>query len=428
MFKHLSSTRFAGFPRTRATICCLLGVLLLGATLRLAFPGSIEFKHDETESLWYIEKYQSGEIGVPLLGQPSSSGLRHPALGAWFFMGFGVLFDVQTPIGLSRIVQVFSIIALVALLIFAWRLPESYRYREAWIWCFILSAVNPHQVLLERKAWHPSLLPFFVLLLWVGWWARERSRAAAFTWGMMGLWVGQLHIGGFFFTIGLFFWTLAFDLKRVEIKWRWWLLGNAMGVITMLPWLYWMFFDRDGGDMNMKPHRWLMPKYFAYWFRNAFGWNSKYPFGQDVWDFYSRPYSTYFVGVVHLLLVFLAGYAIFLLLKMLKAWWKEREAKVAKPQDDTIFLLKAACLGTGIFATLSAINITRYFHLNVYPLPALFLAVLFLTHARGARKFLTLLFSLQLILTMSLLLYISTRELRIKGDFGNPYFQQISVP
>src|SRR5262249_35004334 len=158
--------------------------------LRLVWAEDIEYKGDE---YWTFQRTQA--VGrtepFPWVGMPTSAGFVNPGMSAWVFLALGKLAAAQSPPDLARAVQGLNVRALVLLVGFALRVVPR-EEREFWLWGAALAAVNPVAVLFHRKIWPPSVLPLFTLVLLAGWWRRER-RWGAFTWGLVGALVGQIH-------------------------------------------------------------------------------------------------------------------------------------------------------------------------------------------------------------------------------------------
>ncbi len=129
------------------------------------------------------------------------------------------------PTSLARAVQILAIAAIGVLVWFSYRCVPSGE-REPWLWAAAILSVNPLAVLFERKIWPPSVLPIFVSFMLIAWWKRERFWGA-FAWGLIGAWIGQIHMGAFFFAGGFAAWALLFDRKQVA--WRGWLAGSFLG-------------------------------------------------------------------------------------------------------------------------------------------------------------------------------------------------------
>jgi hypothetical protein len=130
-------------------------VLVVGALLRLAWGRDIEFKHDES---FMFERAMNAGISEPFpwVGMPSGVGTPNPGLSIWLFVGLARLFNIVTPPGLARAVQLSNVIALALAMIFALRLVER-RERQWWLWAIALACVNPR----ARRTRSGSLTSFW---------------------------------------------------------------------------------------------------------------------------------------------------------------------------------------------------------------------------------------------------------------------------
>src|SRR5439155_18272498 len=157
----------------------LVAALILGAVLRLVWVNDIEFKADEAWTFQQArEAARSGPF--PWLGMPCSAGFRNPGMSIWVFLLFSKVVGVDEPTNLARAVQILSIVAIMFLVIFAWRWI-GVDEREPWLWAAALVSLNPVAVVFHRKIWPPSVLPIFSLAMLAGWWRREHWWGA-FVW------------------------------------------------------------------------------------------------------------------------------------------------------------------------------------------------------------------------------------------------------
>jgi hypothetical protein len=78
-----------------------------------------------------------------------------------------------------------------------------------------------------------------LLALWVS--HRYRlTRWGAFSWGLVGAIIGQVHLSGWFVAFGLIVGTLIaerFEMMPRSAHWRMWLLGTGLGLLPAIPWL-----------------------------------------------------------------------------------------------------------------------------------------------------------------------------------------------
>src|SRR3954447_12432587 len=221
----------------------LAAAVLVGTLLRLVWSADMEYKADEAR-LWALAFHGAW----PWVGDASGVGVPNPGMGIWVFSGLKAVLPVDSPLGLGRAVMALNVLALAGLAVFAMRAIAPER-REPWLWATALVALSPPAVLFSRKIWIQSVLPPFVLAALAGWWFRARA-AGAFTWGLAGAWLGQIHMSGFFFAAGLAGWTALF--ARRSARWRWWLAGSVVGALTLLPWLHHVLTHPGGGARSLR--------------------------------------------------------------------------------------------------------------------------------------------------------------------------------
>lgn len=147
--------------------------VLLGAVLRAVWIEDIEYKADEQ---WTFERTQTSGRTQPLpeVGMLTSIGIPNPWMSLGAFVGLARLAGAQDPPSLARAIEIANTGALVLLVLFAWRCVRVSE-REAWLWAIALLALNPLNVLYDRKIWPPTILPLVVLALVAGWRYRDRS-------------------------------------------------------------------------------------------------------------------------------------------------------------------------------------------------------------------------------------------------------------
>ena len=224
----------------------VLGAVGLGLVLRLIWPSDMEYKNDEHYA--YIHALSATPS---LLGERASVGIPNPGMGEWVFWLVAhlerLLWDgTPSPVALDRGVMVLNAVALVALVAFVFKVVSP-REREPWLYATALLAVNPMATLFSRKLWIECLLAPLSLAMLFAWW-RRRSRGGAFAWGVLGLWLGQIHMTGLFLAPALVLWTALFD--RRSVRWRWWLAGCAVGPVTLVPWLVHILSSHSVGAHN----------------------------------------------------------------------------------------------------------------------------------------------------------------------------------
>lgn len=418
----------------------LAAALVVGAVLRLIWGLDIEYKFDEQ---WMFERTQRAgvEEELPLHGMPTSAGFLNPGLNVWIFVGLARTFGVVDPPGLAKCVQIASILALLVLLLFAVRLVPR-EQREPWLWAIALMALNPIAVVYHRKIWQPCLFPLAIAAFLIVWWKREKGWAS-FLWGLLGALLGQIQMAGFFFAGGFALWTLLFD--RRSVRWKWWLAGSVVGTLPLLPWLHYLA-TRPETEAVRNSSLWnlLVPKFWLRWLTYPLGLGANFVLGSDFRDLLRYPVingtPTYLVGVLHLVLVGLAG----LILVRGGRWaWAHRSRwrDVFTGQGSRTFLaLAAAAWGFGLLMTASTMQFHRHYMLVALPLPFVWLAWLALARKDTAeekpaprrrpwlpspRATLAALCVVQGLISLAMLGYIHVNQRRIRGDFGVPYGAQI---
>jgi hypothetical protein len=208
--------------------------LICGGALRWVWIEDMEWKNDEQ---WSYRMSQ--EVGRtrpwPSVGMETSLHFPNPGLSVWTFVAIGRA--ANTPTSMAHAIVLLNIIGLLG---FAWAvrdcIPAS--QREPWVWGLALQAVSPYAIRLSRKVWPPSILTPLLLLLWLS--HRYRLvRWGAFTWGLVGALIGQVHLSGWFVAMGLVIGTALAEvcgsLPRSR-SWHWWFLGTVLGLLPTVPW------------------------------------------------------------------------------------------------------------------------------------------------------------------------------------------------
>src|SRR5262249_6369744 len=149
-----------------------------------------------------------------LIGMPSSAGLPNSGMSFWVFLAMSSILTLGDPLALARAVQLMNVVAILLLATFALKGVERSE-REPWLWSVALVSVNPLAVLVSRKIWPPDALSIFTVAMLVGWWYRRRWWGA-FVWGVVGALLGQIQLGGFFFSAAFVGCTLLFDRHSVR--------------------------------------------------------------------------------------------------------------------------------------------------------------------------------------------------------------------
>lgn len=409
--------------------------LAAGAALRLLWGLDLEYKADERFTFEY-----SQEIGVsrswPWLGMPTSAGPRNPGMSLWVFLGLTHLSGAEDPVTLARAVQVLNLIALLAMVAFVFAVVPV-KEREPWLWAVALVCLNPLQILFHRKIWPPSILLIFMLALLVGWYRRERSWGA-FSWGLMGVIMGQIHISGFFLTAGFALWAFLFDRKSV--RWGAWICGCALAILPMLPWI-WHVATYMGEGSSLEKTAWTCLFEFRFWLRwvtEPFGLWVSYSLGKDFGEFLSWPLlvgqPTYGMLALHGLVILLAV-AIFI--RWGQVLWQERsrwQDWITGRSSATAFTLAATVWGFGLLLTLSTKPVFRHYVVVAVPLGFVWLARVALAsnenhsaRLRLGRAMLLTLCLTQGLISWQFFTYIHNQDRTIAGDFWMPYRVQLQT-
>ena len=436
------------FPRFREHALCTTGVsmgrisrcqlmfvglalaVMVGVFLRLVWVADMEYKYDEA---WTFERTQEAGLTEisPWLGMSSSVGVKNPGMSVWVFVILGKIFAVQDPTGLARAVQVMNSATVLLLIAFAFSVMNQ-EEREPWLWGAVLGSVNPLAVLFHRKIWPQSILPIFMLAMLVGWWHRQR-RWGAFSWGLVGALLGQIHMPGFFFAAGFALWTMLFDRRRVS--WLSWVTGSCVGAIPLVPWLPHLF--RTFGE-SRKRAQWshvLNGEFWTTWVTEPFGLGLKYSLGPSFKQFRAFPLfdgvPTHLVGLLHVLIILLmivillrAGYQFWLDRRQWRDGWFRMESHTA-------LAVNAALFGYGILLTALGFPFYRHYLVVTFPLMFVWVArlTLFTSSSRQTamqlgRALLLTLCILEGLLSANFLYYIHVNQGAIHGDYGLAYGAQ----
>lgn len=393
--------------------------LLAGIFLRLSFPTDIEYKYDER---WMFEASQ--KIGVsqpwPLVGMTSGPGVPNPGLSVWVFVGLARLFHAVTPPELARAVQMLNICALFFLAFFSLKiLPEA--ERTPWLWATVLAAVNPFAMILQRKIWAQSTLPFFCVLFWMAWHYRK-TRWGAFFWGLVGASLGQIHMSGFFFAGGVFLWTVLCDRK---VKWGSWFTGSVLGSVALIPWLQCVIAQHGHGTSVLHPEEILYPKYWIFFITDSLGMGLTYSIKtKHFLDYIRYPLigvvPTYLVALAHIVIV---GAAIALVVASMRKGWSWAWLK---DRSETGLMLNSVLVSTGLMMTLACVLVCRHYLIVSFPLEWVWLSRLGLSDEKRGTKYLMAIWVAQLILSMAFLIYIHINHGDPLGDYGVAYEFQTS--
>jgi hypothetical protein len=410
----------------------LLACLILGAGLRLVWASDMEYKQDEFWTYEQVQRVRHGEP-LPMFGMPTSQGALNPGMSLWIFIPLAEMVQARNPVDLARAVQILNVLALFSLAAFGlWIVPRP--EREAWLWAAALVAVNPIAVSFHRKIWPPSVFPILVLLFLLAWWHRER-RLGAFSWGLIGACLGQIHGSGFFFAAGFALWALLFDRRRTA--WGSWFLGSCLGGLGMLPWVHYLLTADTLGPHKLRSWVHLLEAKFWYrWIAAPLGFGLDNSLDKDFADFLRHPLvagqPTYLGLVLHIAIGVLGAAILLLALFRLRSrWTKESLASMFIGRESaTAFTQNAALWGFGLALTFCFTAVARHYLIILFPLQFLWLARMALgtrsesnqTATRG-RALLVAMVVCQALVSLQFLSYVHVQP-ELHGEYGVPYRMQ----
>lgn len=408
----------------------VVAAIALGALLRFLWLPDMEYKLDERWSFDRSQRVGSAEPW-PALGMPSSIGLQNPGLSAWIFVALARMFFAHDPVALDRAVVICNVAAFLVLFEFVVRAVPA-DDREPWLWGLALAAVNPTAVLLQRKIWAQSVLPMFCAAHLIGWLRRDRWWGAL-VWGLVGMLLGQIHMGGFFFFGGFVLWELLVGPmpaeRRKGTKWIAWLAGAAVGVVPLVPWLrYVLTSHHEGAALAWRAWREIVAfRFYRLWCSDTIGLGLDYSLGGQYLDFLRHPIvgtgeiypALYLQGLSFTVGVYVAACAGRALWRERKNW---REALGnLKNTSDAVYTGCAALLGYGPLLTLTGVSVQRHYMIVTFPLEWTILACVAIAFAPNARRWLAVLWMAQLALTLTFLVYIHDHHGAIQGDYGRAF-------
>jgi hypothetical protein len=404
-----------------------------GFLLRLLFVDDMEYKEDEEYNFT-----QSVRDGWPWVGMPSGVYVPNPGMSVWAFRALALVTRSTTPTQLAHAVQLFALLGICLLLPFALRILSPREDHRPWLWAMALALVNPFAVFYQRKLWPEPLLPVFSVLMLAGWWRRERW-LGAFIWGLIGAWLGQIHMSGFFFAAGFPLVTILFrstQVSRARVRWGAWFLGSCLGALPLIPWAQYALehpvheaISRGWGEV-------LQFKFWVFWATNPLGLHLGNPLGilrgptgwDQISDFVRYPLiagqATYLCGLAHAVAAIAAAA---ILLPGFKRWIKRLGpralVRLHAPRPEVSLALIAGIWGFGLLLTASSVMIRRYYLMVSFPLEFIWLARLALGSYDPirAQRLLATLWVSQLFISACFVGYIHVNEGAPQGDYGDAY-------
>jgi hypothetical protein len=417
-------TQAIGRVGPRRVALAVAAAVLVGAVLRLVWPADMEYKGDEM----FLFHQATGSDPFPWLGQKSGVGTRNPGMGIWVYSLMAKGLGLTSPLLLVRGVMVLNIIALVGLAAFALLVVRP-REREPWLWATALVSVNPLAVLFGRKLWIQSVLPPFVMAMLLGWWRRSH-RGGAFTWGLVGAWLGQIHMTGFFFAGGFAAWTALFD--RRSVRWRWWFAGSVVGALTLVPWLAHTL-SHPGTPMRswsnvLPPRIWLLS------ISNTLGFSllrlpavgSSLGFSDHMLAWPTVDGTQLYLVEIAVVVIAVAAVAIAVVGLVFAVWPRLRHPRWPRlgRAANTGLATAAGLFGFGLLITVSGVVIYRHYLIVAFALPFVVVAGAALLRPRWGRPLLAVLVVAQAALSVLYLDYVHVRGRAVGGDYGVPYDHQ----
>ena len=368
-------------------------VFTLAAALRLATPSEYEFKADEVAMVEIVQR--SRDTGtLPWLGMPSSQGFRNPGMSAWPLIGLSHLFG-STGFSLTQAVRILNVLAFLAGIWLALR--QRGESRRLWLLGLLLAAVNPIDVVLHRKLWAQSLLPFFSVATFALWLKRPASPSVAFALGLGLAILPQLHLSGLFVSGAIGLGWLWQERRR----------SSRLGLLAGIAALGWpmVFWFAHLLEVYRSQGSWighlLAFRNFHLLFSNLSGVVLSYSLGPHFENFVRAP----LIGLAHVGLVILT----------LSIFVRRKGPFFPENSQRWLSLLGWGVLGTATLMTLAGVYGERHYFLGMWPLPYLGFALLL---KRRSEKLIWAVTILQLVVSIGFLLFIHQNGGAPGGDFG----------
>jgi hypothetical protein len=379
--------------------------IALGSVLRVFWPLDFEWKQDEK---WMFERalrIADGTEQWPWIGMSSGAGLQNPGASIW---PFAVLAHVtRDPATMTFAIMLLNVLALWG---FAWWVQKTWapENRERGLWGIALFAVSLLPVLFSRKIWAQDILPV-LLVPWL-WAHANRSRfAPAFFWGVIGAFLGQIHMSGFFAAATLVLATFVFDRKRTN--WLGWFAGSGLAALPLLPWIK---FTASPQANHISSEYTPSLAFFWYAGLNAFGLDARYSLKHHFAQFLRGPMifgvQTHALYVVHFALAALALYAAWIAIRT-RVW-------STLPTNLRIHALSFTACGV----MMHGLGVLVHPHYLIVFSPLLHVFTAWVLAARP--RALCLVVALQLFVTIAFMCFIHWNGGAPRGDYGTAYRAQ----
>lgn len=386
----------------------------------------MEWKADEQ---WMYQKaHEAAASGTfPAAGMQSGGGIVNPGLSLGIFAAIASF--TNDPLAMNRVVEIINIVAILCFTWFALTKIKSEEEKKIWLYGIALAAVSPLAVLFARKIWAQDLLPLFSFFILLGNYYRNK-KAGAFSWGLFGALMGQIHMSGFFFAAGIFVFTLLHDrYNKIKFNSLPWLAGSALGSIPIILWVVYMLQNPQFTRFNFL--HLLQFNFYVYWFLDGLGLNIMYSIRKEFWEFIKEPIigglPLYLIALVHLFLIAAGFFALKKIVGYAKTFYlnlrqKTFSAFLFANISLTKFYLLAILLGLGVFMNFSGFTVHPHYLICTFPFVYIFLAKIF----EGKIFWLKGIIIAQLLITVMFQVYVHQHNGIKEGDYGVTYREQIN--
>lgn len=339
-----------------------LTLFLLGIILRLSYLSDMEWKYDQAW-MYYHASDLTNTFPWSIVGMKSGGGIVNPAFGLWIF---GLMsFFGKTPVELVTIVSLLNIFSLLILIYFVFKKltgVEADRLKKT----IVLVSVSPMAILFSRNIWAQDILSFFSTLFIISIYLRQ-SKWGMFFWGLTGALLGQIHMPGFFYALGVLFFFIIYDFRKGQRShWVFWIIGSIIGALPLIPWLIhiinqpFVTSTPDPNNSGIIEFKHIFKfRFYTYMMLESLGIHLKYSLGEHFWQFIKWPSNSYFIGIIHLFLTYIGFYALIGFFKNIK-----NELKSNHSMD----VIAAACwFGGGAALTILGLKMHPHYIIVAFP-------------------------------------------------------------
>ncbi|MBF0423707.1 MAG: hypothetical protein HQL73_12020 [Magnetococcales bacterium] len=406
-------------------------LLALAVALRIAFPGTIEFKEDEANAIAQAFQHLS-QGSLPMVGLKSPAGLFTPP----FFIDL-VALPVYWTTDPVKVTFFISFLNLVGLWLLHRLVQRQFSNTIAMITTLLLAS-SPWAILYSRTIGaQDCLFPFMIALATVLLSLSEHYRPwkVWLTGGGLAL-VTQLHVSAWLLPPAMALFMIRY---RIALRWRDVAIGIALFVLLYAPYLifhqqnHWqnlleslqIMRDSQGPTLTLGNLFWM------FFLATGLGYN--YILGNEGFNHF---WSSYWIAVPQTVFLLFFLVVVLSLVWTLVHHWPLRPMSLARnrqatPQQKTValFLIQMVIIQGGYWA----LSISVHPHYGIIVFPTLFLfAALFLDavstrmpvrHRRWTLvTLMTILVAANLYFTLTFESFILYRHQDITGDYGVPYF------